>query len=108
MKKSLTLPAITCARAVAQVKPARNGSKFSKRGLQDISITRTGRPIIRVQGGRLVKDASAPPAPLAHALVRSSLGGHIATVFGATGFLGRYIVHRLGMRSSLPFDTIHI
>lgn len=23
--------------------------------------------------------------------------GHTATVFGATGFLGRYIVHRLGM-----------
>lgn len=23
--------------------------------------------------------------------------GHTATVFGATGFLGRYIVHRLGI-----------
>ncbi|KMU88017.1 40 kD subunit of NADH dehydrogenase [Coccidioides immitis H538.4] len=34
-------------------------------------------PIIKVQGGR------------------SSLGGHTATVFGATGFLGRYIVNRL-------------
>jgi hypothetical protein len=27
---------------------------------------------------------------------RSALGGHTCTVFGATGFLGRYIVNRLG------------
>ena len=26
--------------------------------------------------------------------------GHTATVFGATGFLGRYIVNRLGMRQA--------
>jgi len=44
---------------------------------QDITITRTGKPIIRVAGGR------------------HSLGGHTVTVFGATGFLGRYIVNRL-------------
>ena len=44
---------------------------------QDVQITRTGKPILRVSGGR------------------SSLGGHTATVFGATGFLGRYIVNRL-------------
>lgn len=44
---------------------------------QDIAITRTGKPILRVSGGR------------------SSLGGHTVTVFGATGFLGRYIVNRM-------------
>ena len=48
-----------------------------KRNLQDVAITRTGKPIIRLQGGR------------------ASLGGHTVTVFGANGFLGRYIVNRL-------------
>lgn len=48
-----------------------------RRRIQDIAITRTGKPIIRVAGGR------------------SSLGGHTVTVFGATGFLGRYIVNRM-------------
>ncbi|KAK5126298.1 NADH-ubiquinone oxidoreductase 40 kDa subunit [Meristemomyces frigidus] len=59
-----------------------------RRGLQDIAITRTGKPIIRIAGGR------------------SSLGGHTATVFGATGFLGRYIVNRLarsGCTVVVPF-----
>ncbi|KAK5107225.1 NADH-ubiquinone oxidoreductase 40 kDa subunit [Meristemomyces frigidus] len=59
-----------------------------RRHLQDIAITRTGKPIIRVSGGR------------------SSAGGHTATVFGATGFLGRYIVNRLaraGCTVVVPF-----
>ncbi|KAK5173071.1 Protein-lysine N-methyltransferase efm5 [Saxophila tyrrhenica] len=52
-------------------------SRPKDRYTQDIAITRTGKPIIRIPGGR------------------SGLGGHTATVFGATGFLGRYIVNRL-------------
>ncbi|OCT47914.1 NADH-ubiquinone oxidoreductase [Cladophialophora carrionii] len=48
--------------------------------VQDIAITRTGKPIIKHRGGR------------------SSLGGHTVTVFGAYGFLGRYIVQRLARR----------
>ena len=64
------------------------GPTIQKRSLQDVAITRTGKPIIRIQGGR------------------SSLGGHTATVFGATGFLGRYIVNRLarqGCTVIIPF-----
>ncbi|OAA54796.1 NADH-ubiquinone oxidoreductase [Niveomyces insectorum RCEF 264] len=59
-----------------------------RRLISDIAITRTGKPILRVQGGR------------------SSLGGHTATVFGATGALGRYIVNRLarqGCTVVVPF-----
>ncbi|KAF7563722.1 hypothetical protein G7046_g363 [Stylonectria norvegica] len=59
-----------------------------RRLLSDIAITRTGKPILRVEGGR------------------SSLGGHTATVFGATGQLGRYIVNRLarqGCTVVIPF-----
>lgn len=62
--------------------------KTQKRQLQDIAITRTGKPIIRSGGGR------------------SSLGGHTATVFGANGFLGRYIVNRLarqGVQVVIPY-----
>jgi len=75
MQKSLTAPAAAGLRLAGQtiVRPVKN----QKRGLTDVHITRTGKPLIRVQGGR-------------HAL-----GGHTATVFGASGFLGRYIVNRL-------------
>ncbi|OBT47942.1 NADH-ubiquinone oxidoreductase 40 kDa subunit, mitochondrial [Pseudogymnoascus sp. WSF 3629] len=61
----------------AAARPKSCISPIASRNVSDISITRTGKPIIKVQGGR------------------SSLGGHTATVFGATGFLGRYIVNRL-------------
>ncbi|KAL8788470.1 MAG: hypothetical protein Q9213_001693 [Squamulea squamosa] len=79
MHKLWASPACNGLRAATKCHPIRIKS-ISTRGLGDVSVTRTGRPIIRIQGGR------------------SSLGGHTATVFGATGFLGRYIVHRLASR----------
>ena len=76
--------------AAAVFRAARSSRKASaqRRYLQDVAITRTGKPIIRIQGGR------------------SSLGGHTVTVFGATGFLGRYIVNRLarqGCQVVIPY-----
>lgn len=59
-----------------------------RRAVSDVTITRTGKPILRQTGGR------------------HSLGGHTATVFGATGQLGRYIVNRLarqGCHVVVPF-----
>lgn len=61
---------------------------MQRRHISDIHITRTGKPIIKTQGGR------------------SSLGGHTVTVFGASGFLGRYIVNRIARQGStviIPF-----
>ncbi|GAO52078.1 NAD(P)-binding protein [Saitoella complicata NRRL Y-17804] len=55
----------------------------AKRNVHDIMISRTGKPIIRQGGGG-----------------RSSLSGHTATVFGATGFLGRYIVSKLAKQGT--------
>ncbi|KAI0178279.1 hypothetical protein LQW54_009723 [Pestalotiopsis sp. IQ-011] len=59
-----------------------------RRSIADVVVTRTGKPILRSQGGR------------------HSLGGHTATVFGATGQLGRYIVNRLarqGCQVVIPY-----
>ncbi|KAM9171105.1 NADH dehydrogenase [ubiquinone] 1 alpha subcomplex subunit 9, mitochondrial [Pangshura tecta] len=47
---------------------------------------------------------------------RSSVSGIVATVFGATGFLGRYVVNRLGRigshiiipQRSNPYDIMHL
>ncbi|MCJ1367357.1 NADH-ubiquinone oxidoreductase 40 kDa subunit [Acarospora aff. strigata] len=87
MQQCWTNRAASCVKAVVQQTP-KSFVGTQRRGLQDVTITRTGKPIIRVQGGR------------------SSLGGHTATVFGATGFLGRYIVNRLarqGCTVVVPF-----
>ncbi len=88
MQKCWAAPASKGLRTYNRSQRTCNATVVTRRGLQDVSITRTGKPIIRVQGGR------------------SSLGGHTATVFGATGFLGRYIVQRLAQRGCtvvIPF-----
>ena len=53
-------------------------SCYSQRAYADL-LTVRNKPII----------SHGPPG-------RSALTGHVATVFGCTGFLGRYLVSKLG------------
>ncbi|KAL4743611.1 hypothetical protein BDV11DRAFT_201791 [Aspergillus similis] len=68
MQKSRAINPVLGSRAF--VPNPRIQFQAQRRFLQDITITRTGKPLLKVQG-------------------------HTATVFGATGFLGRYIVNKL-------------
>ncbi|MCJ1411737.1 NADH-ubiquinone oxidoreductase 40 kDa subunit [Ptychographa xylographoides] len=88
MQKCWTAQASNGLRVASRATRSGN-TVIQRRGLkQDVTITRTGKPVIRIQGGR------------------ASLGGFTATVFGATGFLGRYICNRLarqGCTVVVPF-----
>ncbi|KAL9094810.1 MAG: hypothetical protein Q9165_002759 [Trypethelium subeluteriae] len=81
-----------CARSFSVSRPT----------LEDVAITRTGKPIIKIAG---LHSEVRRQIPLNKTkLIRAP--GHTATVFGATGFLGRYIVNRLGMK--LLIDCVKV
>ncbi|CAE6370920.1 unnamed protein product [Rhizoctonia solani] len=63
--------------------------RIEKRGLADLTVLPTRQPII----------SYGPPG-------RSAVSGHVATVFGCTGFLGRYLVSKLakaGTQVIIPY-----
>ncbi|CAE6404503.1 unnamed protein product [Rhizoctonia solani] len=71
------------------LKLSRAAIRIEKRGLADLTILPTRQPII-----------SYGPAG------RSAVSGHVATVFGCTGFLGRYLVSKLakaGTQVVIPY-----
>ena len=80
LARALRMPPSQAAGSALRASRTSIPSNSQKRNLNDLVITRTGKPILRQPGGR------------------SSLGGYTATVFGATGFIGRYIVNRLARR----------
>ena len=82
----LSLAAGSSAVVRAEVRAAFGAPRVQARNLHDLTIKRkTGKPIIRAgpYGGG-----------------RSAVSGHVATVFGCTGFLGRYLVNRLAQKGT--------
>lgn len=61
-----------------------------QRALHDLAILPNNKPAI----------AYGPPG-------RSATTGHVATVFGCTGFLGRYLVAKLGESATLRCTLYH-
>ncbi len=64
-------------------------SFVQQRGIHDL-LNVSGKPII----------SYGPPG-------RSASGGHVATVFGCTGFLGRYLVAKLGAVAQSMISVDH-
>ena len=59
MQKCLATPASNGLRAATKVPKTCNGQLDFRRGIQDVSISRTGKPIIRIQGGRYAEDSDS-------------------------------------------------
>lgn len=58
-------------RALGKVPKMHNGSLVFRRGLQDVTISRTGKPIMRIQGGRFVLRKS-----MSRLQTHTSVSGH--------------------------------
>lgn len=89
------LPRSARAAKAPLVSPA---AQLQVRAAHDLRVSHDGRPLIRFgPGGRSTTTGafSVYVGSLLSNVVYGSTG-QVATVFGCTGFLGRYLVHKLG------------